>query len=89
MYRNTTIRDRHRQTIRRGEPPCYWCGQPIDYQLRHPHPDSYVVDHKIPLAAGGTDTLDNKVPAHRHCNATKADKPYPTGIIRRSTSLNW
>ncbi|MBF6584421.1 HNH endonuclease [Nocardia farcinica] len=70
--RNTTTRDRHRAVLRRNKPPCGICGQDIDYTLPHLHPHSYVVDHIIPLARGGTDDLDNKQPAHRHCNETKA-----------------
>lgn len=84
--RNTTVRDKHRAILRKGQPPCHWCGKPIDYQAKYPAPDSYVVDHVIPLAAGGTDTLDNKVPAHQACNRDKSDKPYPN-VIRRSGSI--
>ena len=31
--RRTATADRHRQVIRRGEPPCGICHQPIDYTL--------------------------------------------------------
>lgn len=72
--RNTTVRDRDRATIRRGKPPCALCGGVIDYALRYPHLDSFVVDHIVPLARGGTDTLDNKQPAHSRCNRAKSDK---------------
>ena len=34
---------------------------------------AYVVDHIIPIAAGGPDTIDNKQPAHRDCNRQKGD----------------
>lgn len=69
--RNTTIRNRHRATIARSKPPCALCGNPIDYQLPHTDPWSFVVDHIIPLAKGGADALANKQAAHRrHANAT-------------------
>lgn len=84
--RNTTIRDRHRKIIARGEPPCWICGEPIDYTLPHTNPMSYVVDHKVPLARGGTDTLDNKAAAHRQCNRDKGAKGH-ADVIRRSGSL--
>lgn len=85
--RNTTIRDRHRTAIRQNQPPCWICGHPIDYKLPHTDPKSFVVDHKIPLARGGTDTLDNKAAAHRDCNRQKGAKPH-ADTIRRSGSLN-
>lgn len=86
MNRNTTIRDRHRALIAKGQPPCHICGGPIDYTLPHLDPMAFVVDHLIPIVAGGGDTLDNKGPAHRACNRAKSDKPY-AAIIRRSGAL--
>ena len=72
--RSTTTRDHDRNAIRRTQPPCGICGEPIDYELPHTDPMSYVVDHIIPLNKGGTDTLDNKQAAHRLCNRFKSDK---------------
>lgn len=71
--RNTTTRDRHRRIIARTQPPCALCGQAIDYSLKWPHPDSYVVDHIHPDARGGPDALSNKQAAHAHCNRAKGD----------------
>lgn len=105
MRRNTTIRDRHRQAIAKGKPPCALCGKPIDYTLtvapgEHgkrctgpsclgcvPHPESFVVDHVIPLKRGGTDTLDNKQPAHWTCNRAKGSRIDGGPVLRRSGSL--
>lgn len=87
MRRNTTIRDRHRATIARAQPPCWLCGQPIDYSLKYPDPASYVVDHVVPLDAGGEDALSNKRAAHRICNSRKSNKQHAAGIIRRSGAL--
>lgn len=95
VKRSTTTRDRHRAAIRQGQPPCGICGKPIDYTLiwaddsagkRIPHPRSFVVDHIISLARGGTDTLDNKQAAHRDCNRTKGDRDFAL-IPKRSASL--
>jgi len=72
--RNTTVRDKHRAAIRRTKPPCHICKGEIDYALRTPHPDSFEVDHVVPLNQGGADTLDNKAAAHRRCNRAKSDK---------------
>ena len=84
--RNTTIRDKHRRTIARSEPPCGICGGEIDYTLPHLDPMAYVVDHIIALNRGGTDTLDNKQAAHRHCNRAKSDREYAP-IIKRSGTI--
>ena len=42
---------------RMGGLPCHWCGEPAD-----------TVDHVVALADGGSNTLDNLVPACRRCN---------------------
>lgn len=47
---------------------CWYCGIEI-------HPlDPWQIDHQIPVAAGGTDDLDNLVPACRPCNRLKSDR---------------
>lgn len=77
--RNTTIRDRHRRTIAKDQPPCGYAqclflGEPIDYAANHLDPRSYVVDHVLPIKHGGADTLENKMAMHRACNRDKSDK---------------
>lgn len=72
--RSTTQRDRDRNTIRRTKPPCGICGGEIDYGLKSPDPGSFEVDHILPLARGGTDTLENKQASHRACNRDKWHK---------------
>lgn len=72
--RSTTTRDQHRRAIRRTKPPCGICGEEIDYSLRSPHPDSFEVDHVLPIARGGADTLENKQASHRRCNRDKWHK---------------
>ena len=84
--RNTTIRDKHRRIISQNEPPCWICGQPIDYTLKYPDPKSFVVDHRTALAQGGTDTLENKAASHNECNRNKSDREY-ADIIKRSGSI--
>ena len=85
-HRNTTRRDHDRRRISRGRPACALCGLPIDYTLPHLDPGAFVVDHIIPLSRGGPDTLANKQPAHRSCNAAKKDNLHAP-IIRRSNTL--
>ena len=72
--RNTAVRDAHRRTIAHGKPECALCGDEIDYSLRYPDPECYVVDHIHPRAKGGADELANKQPAHNRCNRAKSDK---------------
>ncbi len=69
--RSTTVRDRDRAAIRRTRPPCGICGEDIDYTIKSPDPDSFEVDHIVPLALGGLDELDNKQASHRRCNRDK------------------
>ena len=93
--RNTTIRDRHRKQLARGKPgcaitPCLYPNQPIDYNAPHLDPLAYTVDHIVPLNKGGTDTLDNKQPAHRACNRAKSDHTdEPPGIRTYATNRRW
>jgi 5-methylcytosine-specific restriction endonuclease McrA len=85
--RNTKQRDHDRAVIRRTRAACHICGKAIDYSLPHTEPKSFVVDHVIPLAKGGADTLDNKAAAHRDCNSTKRARLIAP-IVRRSGSLH-
>lgn len=80
-------RDRLRRIVARGRPACAICGDPIDYSLRTPHPDSFELDHKQPLSRGGKHTLDNVQAAHRRCNRAKSARPHAP-IVRRSGSLD-
>ena len=79
--RSTTTRDRHRRAIARDKPDCTYCNQPINYDTHHLDPLSFTIDHVTPLSRGGTDTLDNCVPAHRACNRQKSNKlNYQPGV---------
>lgn len=73
MARSTTTRDRHRRQIKARRGPCAICHGPINYTLKTPDPGSFEVDHIIPFAKGGPDTLENKAAAHRACNRAKSD----------------
>jgi 5-methylcytosine-specific restriction endonuclease McrA len=87
VTRRTTSRDRDRAAIRKQGAACHICGEAIDYSLPYLHPREFVVDHVVPLARGGPDTLANKRAAHRECNRAKSDRPFAAGIVRRSGSL--
>ena len=72
--RRTATRDRLRRAVRNRCEPCHLCGGPIDYTLPHLDPGAFVIDHVVPLAKGGPDTLSNVAAAHRACNRAKGDK---------------
>jgi 5-methylcytosine-specific restriction endonuclease McrA len=84
--RDSTQRNKDRARIRRGQPACHICGNPIDYTLPYLDPGEFVVDHVVPLAKGGPDTLANKAAAHRACNRAKGARGHAP-IVRRSSSL--
>ena len=46
---------------------CHICNKPIHYT-------DFSIDHIIPISKGGTQDLDNLVPAHKVCNSQKGNK---------------
>lgn len=73
-FRSTTIRNKVRAALAADQPPCHVCGGEIAYDAHYLDPLSFTVDHVLPSARGGTDTLDNALAAHRKCNREKGDK---------------
>lgn len=59
--------------------PCWWCGEPIRYDLTGPiaqrHRDAFTLDHAVPLSLGG-DLVDpaNARSAHRRCNSQRGNR---------------
>jgi hypothetical protein len=53
--------------------PCFHCGQPIDYDLTWPHPQSFSADHLKPVATHPELAEDpgNLVSSHLLCNQVK------------------
>lgn len=62
-----------REQIKARRDPCWWCGQPIDYDAAYPQPDSFTVDHVKPLSRHPELAEDptNLVAAHARCNNAK------------------
>ena len=52
---------------------CGICGKPINPLLKHPHQESLSIDHIVPLARGGADSIENVQFAHLICNSVKRD----------------
>jgi hypothetical protein len=59
---------------------CGRCLAPIDRRLSGLHPLGATIGHRIALADGGTDHLENLRPEHRICNlrAGRRDVPIAT-----------
>ncbi len=61
--------------------PCCRCGQPIDYSLEFPHPDSFSKDHyPHPLSTHPhlAEEPTNLAPSHLRCNQSAGNRvPYP------------
>jgi HNH endonuclease len=59
---------------------CQYCGaQPPDVVL--------VVDHAVPVAAGGASTEDNLITACEPCNQGKSDRPLGDRVVRPDADL--
>ena len=71
-----------------GNLTCALCTQVIQVSFyKWPHPMSLEVDHIVPKALGGRDTVENTQPAHRTCNRHKSDDPFANSVLKRSR--NW
>lgn len=56
---------------------CFWCSCPLD--------GVYHIDHVVPVAKGGTNSLDNLVLACPTCNRNKSAKD----PIEYANSIGW
>lgn len=50
---------------------CKVCGLMIPKERKYPHPLSASIDHRVALANGGDDTIDNVQAVHLRCNSVK------------------
>jgi 5-methylcytosine-specific restriction endonuclease McrA len=86
-HRNRTIL---RERTKRTGAPCYYCGAPFYWGRDTAHPLSFTADHVIPRAAGGSDRMDNLVPAHMRCNRAKSDHiASPATRRTRTATRRW
>ena len=73
---------------RRGH--CCRCGQPIDYTLEWPDPDSFSVDHyphPVSTHPHLAEEPSNLAPAHLHCNVSAGNRSPKPGL--GATSTDW
>lgn len=68
QYRTTTLR----LVINRDGPACARCTRLVDIGLSGLHPHGPTLGHRVAVAAGGTDAIDNLQLEHRVCNLNAA-----------------
>ena len=67
-----------RADCRRSSKPCWLCQGAIDYELPREHPESFNLDHAIPVAERPDLLVDpaNFRPSHKVCNERRGnDEP--------------
>ncbi|RYQ10444.1 endonuclease [Bifidobacterium pseudolongum subsp. globosum] len=73
--RNGARRRQLRARVLAAYDTCAICGQPVDKNLRTPHPLSPEVDEITPVSRGGDPlSWDNVRLTHRRCNRLKSNK---------------
>lgn len=68
---------RRRTVFERDHWECQLCHEPVRRDALAPDPKAPTIDHRIPLARGGTHEMDNVQCAHFLCNALKRDTLAP------------
>jgi 5-methylcytosine-specific restriction endonuclease McrA len=75
-HRYKTLRSEFRSRCKARNVACWLCGKTIDYSLPHTHPDSFNVDHAIPVSQRrdlAEDTRNLRA-AHRVCNERRGNE---------------
>lgn len=59
-----------------GQACCWLCGKPINYDLRHGHPEAWELDHAWPVSTHPALAEDpaNFRPSHADCNQRRGDR---------------
>ena len=66
------------EIFRRDKWICQICFRPVSPTSIDPYDSNRVtIDHRLPLANGGTHTWSNLQTAHLSCNASKGARPQP------------
>ena len=78
--------------VRASESVCWICGDYIDKRLPARHPESFSVDHVVPLMAGGAPVARGNVrAAHYRCNSARGNRMRAEATRARmlKTSRRW
>ncbi len=78
-----------RAQLAEGHPPCWLCGQPINYDAAPYAPDAYECDHVIPVSVAPHLAFDltNLRAAHHRCNRSRSASPPRPAL--GTTSRSW
>lgn len=89
LYKNN--REILRRRAKLNNIPCYYCGMPFDWRTKNPYsPLAFTADHVIPREAGGSDLMENLVPAHFKCNRAKGTQiAVPVKHTSRKATRVW
>ena len=81
---------RNKEKIFATQTVCGICGQPVDFELKYPHPLSACIDHIVPVAKGGHPSdRENLQLAHWSCNRQKSDKLFMvTNVVENETEIS-
>lgn len=72
--RKKLSKKRMRRRLWKIDPKCHWCGVETLFNVKHEQrKDFATVDHVFPLAAGGTNDIENLTIACRECNNHRGD----------------
>lgn len=76
-----------RRILKRDGMRCHYCNLTVSKDLLDCHPRYATVDHKTPLARGGSQDDDNLVCACRKCNGVKGNMPYEAYLWYRHMAV--
>lgn len=62
------------EIFERDEWCCVLCMNPLDREAKVPSPFAPTIDHRVPIAKGGSHTRDNVQAAHFMCNSIKSSR---------------
>lgn len=73
---------RNRTKLKNAGPHlCYFCGKPVNLDVKYPHPMSFAVQHIKPRSLGGGHEYENLAACHMRCNAREGNAL--AGTIRK------
>lgn len=79
--RTRRLYERNAYALLRDAETCVWCLRPISTALPVGHPQKATADHWVPLSLGGSDELENLVPACGECNSQRGNRT-PAAFLR-------
>lgn len=89
MPSRTPALNRIAADLKATQPPCFICGQAIDYTLPWDHRDAFTVEHIKPRSTHPHLMEDpaNCVAAHARCNKGRGDRQYTASL--GALSADW